>query len=64
MADDADIAAEQLEREMKQLLKARRAVGPEPTGECLWCAAPLAHPLRWCDVGWRDDWERHARLGR
>lgn len=64
MADDADLTAERLEREMARLLalRLRRASGPQPTGACLWCGKPLAPPLRWCDADCRDDWERdHAR---
>lgn len=60
--DEADITAERLEREMARLLAMRRASGPQPAGACLWCGAPLAPHLRWCDADCRDDWERdHAR---
>ncbi len=62
--DEADIAAEHQEREMALMLKRRAATGPEPTGLCLWCDAPLPHPLRWCDVDCRDDWERAHAAGR
>lgn len=56
--DEADIAAERLEREMDALLRRRAKSGPCPTGACLWCGEPLRHPLRWCDADCRDDWER------
>lgn len=60
--DEADLTAERLEREMERLLALRRASGPAPTGECLWCGEPLAPRLRWCSAECRDDWERrHAR---
>lgn len=62
--DEADITALRLEREMAHLLALRRACGPAPTGECLWCGAPLPHPLRWCDVACRDDWEKHHAMDR
>jgi len=59
------MAAEQIAREMERLARLRRASGPAPTGQCLWCGAPLEPPLRWCDVGCRDDWERaHERIHR
>lgn len=62
MADEADIAAEHLERAMGLILRRRAEAGPEPTGRCLWCGAPLRRPLRWCDAECRDDWEKnHAR---
>ncbi|TCS69758.1 hypothetical protein EDC61_11958 [Sulfuritortus calidifontis] len=56
--DEVDITAERLEREMEHILRLRRAAGPRPTGECLWCGEPLADHLRWCSVDCRDDWER------
>lgn len=63
--DEADIAAELLERELEHLLRLRRAAAPAPAGACLSCGAPLAAHLRWCDVDCRDDWERiHADLSR
>ncbi|TCS70684.1 hypothetical protein EDC61_11411 [Sulfuritortus calidifontis] len=63
--DEADIAAECLEREMERLLRLRRAAGPAPDGACLWCGEPVAAHLRWCSVDCRDDWEReHARANR
>ena len=59
--DEVDITAERLEREMARLLRLRRASGPQPTGACLWCGAPLAPPLRWCDADCRDDWEKRLQ---
>lgn len=63
--DEADLTAERIEREMQHLLALRRAVGPQPTGACLWCGEPVEERLRWCSVDCRDDWERdHARAHR
>lgn len=63
--DEADLTAERIEREMEHLLALRRAVGPQPTGECLWCGEPVAAHLRWCSAECRDDWERaHASRRR
>jgi len=65
MADDADIAADLMEREMELMLRHRAETGPHHTGYCLWCGARLRSPLRWCDADCRDDWERnHARIRR
>ncbi|WP_119352928.1 hypothetical protein [Azohydromonas sediminis] len=59
------MTAERIELEMALLLKSRAAAAPAPSGQCLWCGEPLRHPLRWCDVDCRDDWERaHAAVRR
>ena len=62
MADPADLAQAQLEREEAL----RRRACPAPilpySGQCYWCGDPLPVPRRWCDAECRDDWERdHAR---
>ncbi|GIX31381.1 MAG: hypothetical protein KatS3mg124_1853 [Porticoccaceae bacterium] len=62
--DEADIAAERLEREMERLLRLRRASGPAPTGACLWCGETIEADRRWCDADCRDDWERAHALRR
>lgn len=63
--DEADITAIRLEMEMERLLRLRRACGPAPTGECLWCGEQVAAHRRWCSPECRDDWERrHARQPR
>lgn len=63
--DEADLTAERLAREMDALLKRRAEAGPAPTGQCLWCGAPLDPPRRWCDADCLNDWERdHARRAR
>lgn len=62
MADDVDVTAQRLEREMEALLRRRAKAGPRSTGACLWCEAPLPDGQRWCDADCRDDWERaHSR---
>jgi len=62
VADEADLAAEHLAREMALMLRRRAEAGPEPVGHCLWCGARLRRPLRWCDADCRDAWERdHGR---
>lgn len=58
MADDVDVTAQRLEREMDALLRRRAKAGPRSTGACLWC-----------DADCRDAWQRveergHARQNR
>lgn len=58
--DEADLAQEEIEREQDRLMRIRRPVGPQSTGECLWCGEPLPDGRRWCDAECRDAWEAHA----
>lgn len=69
MADEVDVTAQRLEREMEALLRRRAKAGPRSTGACLWCEAPLPDGQRWCDADCRDAWQRfeeraHARPHR
>lgn len=66
MADEVDLTAERMERELAMLIGRRvQHTAPAACGACLWCEAPLDPPLRWCDADCRDDWERaHARQAR
>ncbi len=69
MADEVDVTAQRLEREMDALLRYRVKAGPCPTGACLWCEAPLPAQRRWCDADCRDAWQHfeergHARAAR
>lgn len=57
MADEADRAQIEIEREIERLTRHRRPPGPEATGHCLWCEAPLPDGRRWCDAECRDAWE-------
>ena len=59
MADDADLAAEHVEREAPYLLRAsRKPVGPQPNGRCHWCDEVIDDDLRFCGPLCRDDWEK------
>lgn len=58
MATIDDMASEREQQELERARAFRKPVGPDPTGHCLYCGAPLAEGLRWCDVDCRDDWER------
>jgi len=65
MADDADRAEEIMALHLRLALQAawRRSADlpSHGMGHCLWCAAPLAAPRRWCDAGCRDDFEADRR---
>ena len=60
MADEIDIANEQMQRNTEATIKSMQAsagVTPENhTGECIWCLTPVKDLRRWCDVECRDDW--------
>lgn len=65
MADFADLGAAREEMDTELARKLRKPAGPEPTGLCLSCEAPLPEGRRWCDADCRDDWQagqgaRHA----
>jgi hypothetical protein len=54
--DDVDRTAERQEREAPFLLRAAmKPAGPQPTGFCHWCEAPVTHLF--CDEHCRDDWQ-------
>lgn len=59
MTDD-DMATLREEQDREVALSQRRPEGPAPSGFCLNCGEPLAHPLRWCDGECLTDWEARA----
>lgn len=62
MADIADIANDQIEKQIETTLRFRPAAEiPKGTGECLYCCDPLPFAQRWCDAECRDDWEKEQR---
>ncbi len=61
MADIIDIANERAAIYEKAALSQRKPEGPDATGECLNCEAPLAPGVRWCDQHCRDDWQLNQR---
>ena len=63
MTDD-NRATEREELDRALALKVRRPEGPQATGFCLCCGAPLADARRWCDAACRDDWQREAARAR
>lgn len=59
MADDADLATTNTERELELRIKSLVPVEtPKGTGECWNCYTPLADGRRWCDSSCRDDWTK------
>ena len=59
MSKEHDKASEieQMERDLGlQRIRQRKPV--DATGICLQCDKPLKAPLRWCDGGCRDDWQK------
>ena len=59
MADIADLAQEDMERDAPYLLAAsKKPAGPQPCGTCHFCGEEIAPDTLFCDVGCRDDWER------
>lgn len=60
--DEIDRIQPHLDAVVQEGIRAAHAATPvAATGYCLWCAAPLASPQRWCDIDCRDDWDKdHA----
>lgn len=61
MPDPADDADQQVEQFAEFARTRRKPTGPLFTGHCAWCDEPVAEPLRFCDIGCRDDWDRNER---
>jgi len=62
MADEADVANDFVETEMKRRLSAvnlSREV--EPTGECLNCGETVKDERRWCSAHCTRDWENRSK---
>jgi len=58
MSDDIDRAQNEADRALAESLRARKAVGPAPTGRCLHCDEIVGDEMRWCDAGCRDAWQK------
>lgn len=62
MADIADLAQEDMEREAPYILAAaKKPVGPVPDGACYYCDASLLPDCPFCDAYCRDAWEIEQR---
>lgn len=59
--DQSDRATchEEFRRDIAQ--RERKPVGPEFTGTCHNCEAPLEAPKRWCDKDCLTDWEARRK---
>jgi len=60
MADDIDIANEQLQKTMEATIKTLREASISPpknyTGKCIWCSYLIIDLRRWCSAECRDEW--------
>lgn len=64
MADDVDIANEELEKQLEETLKTFNTEIPtNDTNKCIWCGGPIQERdnRRWCSVECRNDQEIHAK---
>lgn len=62
--DDADRAAQEIERSEQEAQRQRRPTGPVATGRCLHCDEILDDVRRFCGVECRDQWEALTRRRR
>lgn len=62
MADEADIANDELERQLNTTLKYLKTDIPtNDTGKCVWCEEPIKNDgRRWCSKECRDEHELYA----
>lgn len=57
--DDIDMVNQREEKLLEARIKARKPIGPLPTGKCLWCEEPMQLVTqRWCDADCRDDFDK------
>jgi hypothetical protein len=66
MGDLADDAGDVIDRATENSVAAVREAGPDAvaTGECLYCAATLPPPQRWCDADCCRGWEHERKRRR
>jgi hypothetical protein len=63
MADIADLAQEDMERDAPYILAAaKKPAGPVACGTCHNCGEPVAPDTKFCDVSCRDDYDNRQRL--
>jgi hypothetical protein len=63
MADDADLAAQQIEANELRNIKYSQSLAskPLPTSEnCLWCNSKTKNGARWCNRECCDYWEKYG----
>lgn len=61
MSDEADVANDNIERDINVARRVLASKQPEAyfTGECLHCGEEVKEPRRWCDADCRTLWEAH-----
>lgn len=64
MADIADLAQEDMEREAAAVFSARKPAGPVPDGHCHYCDEPVLDGMPFCDADCRDAWDNEQRQRR
>ena len=65
MADLADRADGERELRLSEAMAQRRQMVLPAVGACYWCGDDVAHDLRFCGSGCRDDFDRErAALAR
>ena len=57
MSDDIDRAQNEVERNLGEALRTRRAAGPVANGRCHFCDEIVDDISRWCDSECRDGWQ-------
>lgn len=63
MADEADLANDELERQLNATLSNVNTDTPEnDTGKCIWCDSPIKEKdgRRWCSIECRDEHQWYA----
>lgn len=63
MADEVDLANDELEKQLKRTLDSVDTEVPKnETGRCIWCEAPIKEKdgRRWCSQECRDEHELYA----
>jgi len=63
VADEADIANDEVERQLKVTMQSINTNVPEnDSGKCIWCDTPIKEKdaRRWCSVECRNEHELYA----
>ena len=63
MADEADLANDELEKQLKRTLDSIDTKIPtNDTGKCIWCDSPIKEKdgRRWCSIECRDEHQLYA----
>ena len=63
MADEADIANDEIERQLKVTMQSINTNVPEnDSGKCIWCDTPIKEKdtRRWCSIECRNEHELYA----